>query len=79
MQTKDIELIFSYSDLDLNHRHLGSKPKLPLDISYLYTKFGGNRPKQTEFIEETEFLFLETMTLTLITDTWVPIPSCILI
>jgi len=41
--------IFSNSDLD--HRHLGSNPKLPLDISYLYSKFGVNRPKQTKVIE----------------------------
>jgi len=31
--------IFSYSDLDLDHRRLGSNPKLRLDVSYLYTKF----------------------------------------
>jgi len=43
--------IFSNSDLDLDHRHLGSNPKLSLDISYLYTKFGVNRPKQTKVIE----------------------------
>jgi len=43
--------IFSNSDLDLDYRHLGSNPKLPLDISYLYSKFGVNRPKQTKVIE----------------------------
>ena len=37
-----------------------------------YTKFGVNKPKQTEF------LFLVTVTLTLITYTWVTIPSCVL-
>jgi len=42
--------IFSNSDLDLDHRHLGSNPKLPLDISFLYSKFGVNRPKQTKVI-----------------------------
>jgi len=31
--------IISNSDLDLDHRHLGSNPKLPLDISYPHTKF----------------------------------------
>jgi len=40
-------LFFSNSDLDLNHRHLGSNPKLPLDISYPNSKFGVNRTKQT--------------------------------
>jgi len=43
--------IFSYSDLDLNHRHLGSSTKLHLDVSYPYTKFGVNRPKHTKVIE----------------------------
>jgi len=43
--------IFSNSDLDLDHRHLGSNPKLPFDISYLYSKFDVNRPKQTKVIE----------------------------
>jgi len=41
--------IFSNSDLD--HRHLGSNPKLRLDISYPYSKFGVNRPQQTKVIE----------------------------
>jgi len=41
--------IFSYSDLD--HIHLGSNPKLRLDVSYPYTKFGVNRPKQIKAIE----------------------------
>ena len=44
--------IFSNSDLDLNHRHLGSNPKLRLDVSYPYIKFGVNRPKQTKVIEQ---------------------------
>jgi len=44
--------IFSNSDLDLDHRHLGSNLKLRLDVSYLYTKFGVNRPKQTKVIEQ---------------------------
>jgi hypothetical protein len=39
------------SNSNLDHRHLGSSPKLPLDISYLYTKFGVNRLKQTHVIE----------------------------
>jgi len=43
--------IFSYIDLDLDHRQLGSNPKLRLDVSYLYSKFGVNRPKQTKVIE----------------------------
>jgi len=43
--------IFSNSDLDLNHIHIGSNPKLRLDVSYQYTKFGVNRPKQTKEIE----------------------------
>jgi len=43
--------IFNNSDLDLDRRHLGSNPKLRLDVSYLYSKFGVNRPKQTKVIE----------------------------
>jgi len=43
--------IFSDSDLELDHRHLGSNPKLRPDVSYLYSKFGVNRPKQTRVIE----------------------------
>jgi len=43
--------ILSNSDLDLDHRHLGSNPKLPLDISYPHSKFGIKRPKQTKVIE----------------------------
>ena len=67
-------LNFSYSVLDLDHRHLCSNPKLPLDESYPYSKFGVNRPEQSKVMErKTEFLFLITMTLTLITDTWVAI------
>ena len=42
--------IFRNSDLDLDHRHLGSNPKLRLDVSYPYTMFGVNRPKQTKVI-----------------------------
>jgi len=44
--------ILSNSDLDLNHRHLGSNPKLPLDINYPYSKFVVNRPKQIKVIEQ---------------------------
>jgi len=39
--------IFSNSDFDLDHRHLGSNPRLRLDVSYPYSKFGVNMPKQT--------------------------------
>ena len=42
--------IFSNSDLNLDHIHLGSNPKLRLDVSYPYTKFGVNNPKQTKVI-----------------------------
>jgi len=50
--------IFSYSDPDLDHIHLGSNPKLCLDVSYPYSKFGLNRPKQTKVIErELNFYF----------------------
>ena len=49
--------IFRNSDLDLDHKHLGSNPKLHLDVSYPYTKFGVNKPKQTSYWVETEFLF----------------------
>jgi len=41
----------SNSDLVLNQRHIGSNPKLPLDISYPNSKSGVNRPKQTTVIE----------------------------
>ena len=43
--------IFSNSDLDLDRKHLGSNPKVRLDVSYPYSKFGVNRPKQTKVIE----------------------------
>jgi len=53
-QTKVIEqklnFFFSNIDIDLDHRHLGSNPKLHLDVSYPYSKFGVNRPKQTKAI-----------------------------
>ena len=39
--------ILRNSDLDLDHRHLGYNPKLPLDISYPDTKFGVKRQKET--------------------------------
>ena len=45
-------LFVSDSDIDLDQRHLGSNPKLRLDVSYPYSKFGVNRPKQTEVIEQ---------------------------
>jgi len=48
---RKLNFYFSNSDLDLDHIHLGSNPKLRLDVSYLYTKFGVNRPKQTKVIE----------------------------
>jgi len=44
--------IFSNSDIDLDHRHLGSKLKLRLDVSYPYSKFGVNKPKQTKVFEQ---------------------------
>jgi len=44
--------IFSNCDLDLDHRHQGSNPKLRIDVSLPYTKFGVNRPKQTKVIEQ---------------------------
>ena len=55
-QTKVIERkknsIFSNSDHDLDHIHLGSNPKLRLDISYPYSKFDVNMRKQTKVIEQ---------------------------
>jgi len=42
----------SNSDLDLDHKHLGSNSKLGLDVSYPYSKFGVNGPKQTKVIEQ---------------------------
>jgi len=44
--------MFSNSDFNLDHRHLGSNPKLHLDVSYPYSKFGVNRPKITKVIEQ---------------------------
>jgi len=43
--------IFSNSDFDLHHRHLGSNPKLRFEVSYPYSKFGVYMPKQTKVIE----------------------------
>ena len=43
--------IFSNIDLDLNHRHLVSNPKMRLGVSYPYSKIGVNMPKQTKVIE----------------------------
>jgi len=48
---RKLNFYFSNSDLDLDHIHLGSNPKLRLDISYPYNKFGVNRPKQTKIFE----------------------------
>jgi len=42
---------FSNNGLDLDHRHLGSNPKLRLDASYPYSKFSVNMSKQTKVIE----------------------------
>jgi len=44
--------IFSNSDLNLDHRHLGSNPKLRITVSYPYSKFGVNRPEQTKVLSE---------------------------
>ena len=49
-----------------------------LVASVACTKFGVNRPKQTRVIERKLNFFLGTVTLTLITDTWQAIPSCVL-
>jgi len=43
--------IFSNGDLDLDHRHLGSIPKLRIEVSYPYSKIDVNMPKQTKVIE----------------------------
>jgi len=45
-----LNFFFSNNDLDFDHRHLGSNPKLRFDVSYPYSKFGVNRPKQTQVI-----------------------------
>ena len=50
--------IFSNSGLDLDHIQLGSNPKLRLDVSYPYSKFGVNGTKQTKVIErKLNFIF----------------------
>ena len=41
----------SLVSIDLDHRYLGSNPKLRLGVSYPFNKFGVNRPKQTKVIE----------------------------
>ena len=46
--------IFSNSDHDLDHIHLGSNCKLCLDVSYPYTMFGVNRQKQTYVFEQSK-------------------------
>jgi len=56
----------------------GSEDAIILVASVACTKFGVNRPKQTKVIERKPNFFLVTVTLTLITDTWVAIPSCVL-
>jgi len=43
--------IFSNSNLDIDYIHLGSNPNLRLDVSFPYSKFGVNRPKQTKVVE----------------------------
>jgi len=43
--------MFSNSDLDLDYIHLGSNPKLRINVSFPYSKFGVNSPKQTKVIE----------------------------
>ena len=43
--------IYIFSNSDLDQRHLGSNLKLPLDISYPYSKFSVNRLMQTKVIE----------------------------
>jgi len=43
--------ITSNSDLDLEHRHLGSNPRMCLDVIYPYSKFSVNRPYQSKVIE----------------------------
>jgi len=49
--SRNLISISSNSDLDLDHIYLGSIPKLRLNVSYPYSKFGVNRPKQTKVIE----------------------------
>jgi hypothetical protein len=55
--------IFSNNDIDLDHRHLGSDSKLPLDISYPHTKVGVNRSKQTQVIEQNWITFFSNSDL----------------
>jgi len=57
--------------------HWRKNDAIILVASVACTKFGVNRPKQTKVIERKP-IFLGTVTLTLITDTWVAIPSCVL-
>jgi len=56
-----MEADFLYCNSDLDHIHLGSNPKLPQNSASICL----NKRKHSA---ETEFLFLETETLTLITD-----------
>ena len=48
---RKLNIYFSNSDLDLDHIHQGSHPKLRFDLRYPYTKFGAKKPKQTKVIE----------------------------
>jgi len=50
MSNHAFQATFLLRDHENTHpwKHLGSNPKMHLDVSYPYTKFGGNRPKQNK-------------------------------
>jgi hypothetical protein len=67
---KEAENEFIILAMTLNIKHLGSNPKLPLDISYT-PSLASKGQKQTSF--------LATAILTLITGTWLAISRRVLI
>ena len=64
---------FSYSDVDFDHKHLGSNPKLRLDVSYPYSKFGIVGQSKLKLLSGNWISILVTVTLTMVTYTCVAI------
>ena len=59
---------------------MGSNPKLPLDISYLYSKFGFNRPTQvTEPKSKSHSADFSITTSRFSLKTWLKVNSVVLI
>jgi len=75
---RKLNFYFRNSDLDLDHIDLGSNPKLRLDVDTHTPSLVPVGQSKLKLLGGTEFLFLVAVTLTLITYTWVAIPSCVL-